>query len=383
MGQSRKKILVFTEKYLAISETFIYNQISSLEKQLEVKVVCIEVQNNDVFPTQNIICLGSDTRLNLLSKIGSGMVRRNIYLGIGTSIYNDRFSQIVNDTKPDYILIHYGKSALTIKNALMKWSGPVFIYFHGYDASMLLNQSYTYRKAIGHLLSHKNVHALFVSEALKKSFLKYFKDLDCRHKVIKLGIDSNQFLRNAYELNKKMVQVGRLVEKKGHLYTLKALKLLQDKGETGGVHYTIVGDGPMHEPIRQAIKNMSLEHLVTVHTHVSKDKIWSFLNEATLFVQHSITTDAGDTEGLPIALMEAMAMEMPIVSTIHSGIPELVEDGIDGYLSEETNIQHFADNLEKGLSMGFLPHNRKKILITHNIDEQTCALIGYMAQNVI
>lgn len=55
-AEARKKVLVFTEKYLSISETFIYNQVCALEKQLDVQVVCIEPQNNDVYPTQNIIC---------------------------------------------------------------------------------------------------------------------------------------------------------------------------------------------------------------------------------------------------------------------------------------------------------------------------------------
>lgn len=383
MGQARKKLLVFTEKYLSISETFIFNQVCALEKHFDVQVVCIENQHQEVYPTQNIICLGDKVTPNLLARIGSALVRKNIYLGIGATKVNDRFAQILGDENPDYILIHYGKSAVAIKNVLMKWVGPIFIYFHGYDASMLVKQSYTYRNAIGHLFNKDNIHALFVSEALKNSFLQYFNDSDFSHKVIKLGIDCNQFSRKTYGLNKKMIQVGRLVEKKGHLYTLKALKLLRDKGAAYDVHYTIIGNGPMLQEIQEAIKNMSLEHAVTLHTQMSKDKIWSYLDDAFVFVQHSITTQRGDTEGLPIALMEAMAMEMPIVSTIHSGIPELVEDGINGYLSEERNVQQFADNLEKALTMDFMPRNREKIVFGHDIDKQTALLTAYMAQNII
>ncbi len=71
---------------------------------------------------------------------------------------------------------------------------------------------------------------------------------------------------------------------------------------------------------------------------------------ADLFVQHSVTAPDGDTEGMPVAVMEAMAFGLPIVSTLHSGIPEAVEHGITGYLVEEHGTEGMAVRISELLS---------------------------------
>ena len=83
---------------------------------------------------------------------------------------------------------------------------------------------------------------------------------------------------------------------------------------------------------------------------------------ADYFIHHSIVDSRGDMEGIPNALMEAMAMELPVISSIHSGIPELVEDGVNGYLVKEKDVTNYAKRFEDILNFGYLSINREKVI---------------------
>ena len=85
------------------------------------------------------------------------------------------------------------------------------------------------------------------------------------------------------------------------------------------------------------------------------------MKQADVFVHHSITSSNGDQEGIPTALMEAMAMELPVISTIHSGIPELVQNGVNGYLVQEKDINTYAKKMSEALKLGKLLKNREII----------------------
>ena len=86
------------------------------------------------------------------------------------------------------------------------------------------------------------------------------------------------------------------------------------------------------------------------------------LGHALAFVHHSVTGKKdGDMEGIPNAIMEAMAMELPVLSTLHSGIPELVENGLHGFLVEERAVAPYAHSMQKVLSWSQKPENREKV----------------------
>jgi colanic acid/amylovoran biosynthesis glycosyltransferase len=104
------------------------------------------------------------------------------------------------------------------------------------------------------------------------------------------------------------------------------------------------------------------------------------MKEASVFVHHSVTAGNGDMEGIPNALIEAMAMQLPVVSTWHSGIPELVEHEVNGYLVEERDISALADCLYLALDRGLLPHNREKLHFDFNIAAHNAKLESFYQQ---
>ena len=138
--------------------------------------------------------------------------------------------------------------------------------------------------------------------------------------------------------------VARLVEKKGVEVALDAMRRLRDRGCE--VELRIVGDGPERTRIESLMRqwrltNVSLlgalEHSLTRHE----------FSEAHLYIQPSVTAESGDQEGIPVSLMEAMASGIPVVSTRHSGIPELVIDGQTGHLTAERDAEGLAVAIER------------------------------------
>jgi colanic acid/amylovoran biosynthesis glycosyltransferase len=131
-------------------------------------------------------------------------------------------------------------------------------------------------------------------------------------------------------------------------------------------HYDLIGDGPLAPSLRAQIKAAGLSDRVRMHGSLPHATVQKILGESDVFVLPSVTAADGDQEGIPVALMEAMASGMPVVATRHSGIPELVEDGRSGYLVPERDsaalraaLVKLARERDTWTSLG--RHGRRKI----------------------
>jgi colanic acid/amylovoran biosynthesis glycosyltransferase len=105
----------------------------------------------------------------------------------------------------------------------------------------------------------------------------------------------------------------------------------------------MVGDGPMWEEAKTFVKENQLENHVTFLGPKSQDEYLPLLQAAHVFIQHSIVTQAGDSEGTPVAILEAAACGLPTVSTRHAGIPDAVIEGETGILTDEHDIKGMAE----------------------------------------
>jgi colanic acid/amylovoran biosynthesis glycosyltransferase len=140
---------------------------------------------------------------------------------------------------------------------------------------------------------------------------------------------------------KRFLALGRMVPKKGPIYLLQAFRLCADRDDDVSLDY--VGDGELLPAARQFVDAVGLTGRVRLHGAASNDVKEALLRECGIFVQHSvIDPDTGDEEGLPASIQEAMAHGMAVVSTRHSGIPEMVEHGTMGLLVGERNISDMA-----------------------------------------
>lgn len=174
-------------------------------------------------------------------------------------------------------------------------------------------------------------------------------DLHKVHKVFH-GIDLGNFVPGpsmppTQASRIELISVGRLVEKKGYDVILQALKLLQDRGIEFA--YEVFGAGDCLNELLDLAKKLGINDSVKFLGVATQPVIIERLRKRGVFLCGSKTMGNGDRDGIPNTLAEAMAMELPVVATVASGIPELLQDGVQGILVPESNPQLLSEAIEK------------------------------------
>ncbi len=145
-----------------------------------------------------------------------------------------------------------------------------------------------------------------------------------------------------------MLAVGRFVDKKYPKLTIECF--LEARQHHPEARLEMIGGGPALKECQKFVAEQNAESFVTLHGKQNSDFVASRLAAASSFVQHSVTDKSGEAEGLPSSIQEAMAAGCAICSTLHAGIPELVEEGKTGYLSPELDREAFTKNITKLLA---------------------------------
>jgi glycosyltransferase involved in cell wall biosynthesis len=163
--------------------------------------------------------------------------------------------------------------------------------------------------------------------------------------VVRCGVRVPESLPIMHSAPAEVVCVGRLVEKKGQKHLIDACRILVDRGID--VRCVLIGDGPDRSLLQQQIVETRMVGHVTLAGPRTTDEVSAALRRATVFVLPSVVTGSGNAEGLPIALEEAMAAGVPVVSTRVTGIPELIEDGVNGVLVAPGDAGQLAAAIER------------------------------------
>jgi len=221
--------------------------------------------------------------------------------------------------------------------------------FHGFDVSATIKH-----KGPDHYRLLFRFGALFlpVSEMWARKLCEVGCDPE-RIRVHHVGIDCalNEFRERRLDSRPnhpvKLISIGRLVEKKGHAHTLRAFARLRRDRPDLAVTFEIVGEGDLKDALEKEASDLGLTDVVTFHGGLPHGETLAVLNEAAIFILPSVTSKDGDMEGIPVSLMEAMARGIPVISTYHSGIPELVQDGVSGLLVPERDDDALAKAIER------------------------------------
>ena len=257
------------------------------------------------------------------------------------ALRSPHFEQVVR--RADCRLIHAQFGVEGIYGARLKGRTglPLVTSFHGYDATRFPRR----RPDVYRPLFAEGDLFLACSEALRKRLLS----LGCpevRLRVHHVGIDLGQIPFHERQVEEgdtvNLLLVGRMVEKKGIPYALRAFANVRRYRRR--VTLTLIGDGPDRPTVESLIRELDLSdvRLLGAQPH---DVVLSEMGRAHIFIQPSVTAADGDTEGIPGTLMEAQASGLPVVATWHGGIPELVADGQSGYLVSERNSHALAERL--------------------------------------
>ncbi len=114
----------------------------------------------------------------------------------------------------------------------------------------------------------------------------------------------------------------------------------------GIFEYKIAGDGPSRENLDSLISELKVGDSIELLGWRSQDEIAELLQESDILMAPSVTTEKGDEEGIPGVIMEAFASGLPVVSTYHAGVPEVIQDGESGFLVSERDVDSLADRLK-------------------------------------
>lgn len=188
--------------------------------------------------------------------------------------------------------------------------------------------------------------------------------------VSRLGVDPEAFSPRPHPETDvhEILCLGRLTPDKGQGVLIEALALLQERGVTA--HLRFAGDGADRDRLEALVRERGLEEQVTFEGRVSPDKVVDLYERAALFVLPSFA------EGVPVVLMEAMSREIPCISTVIAGIPELIRDGETGRLTPPGNVDALADaiadllaNPERAGALGRA--GRRKVIADYNLAANT------------
>lgn len=248
---------------------------------------------------------------------------------------------------PQYDVIHCHFGPIGVNTIFMQNLGllnaPMLTTFYGFDVHRYPPK---WNKIGYRPLREHSSRILALSKQMKQELIsKGFaaKRIHVHH----LEIDCSQFQFKARKLEReeppRILSIARLVPKKGIGNAVKAVAKIKE--EFPSLQYHIIGDGELRSEIEGMIREFGLTGQVHLEGWKTQDEVIEYLQQAHLFLLPSITASDGDQEGTPTALIEAMAMGLPILSTFHSGIPEVVPDGEAGYLVEENDIDGLADKL--------------------------------------
>lgn len=245
----------------------------------------------------------------------------------------------------DIIHCHFGQMGL--RGAQLKQmglKGRLVVTFHGFDLSQAVITGG--REVYQDVFDQADL-ILPVSHYWRDCLVNLGAD-PRRVKVHHMGIDPRSFTYIPRRLNGeiRLLTVSRLVEKKGVEYGLQAFAELVRRRPDLNVHYDIVGDGPLCADLQEQVRQLGLEGKAWLHGSETAEAVKQRIFDAHIFLLPSVTAANGDQEGIPVSLMEAMATGLPILSTRHTGIPELVQDGRSGYLVEERDIEGLTRRLE-------------------------------------
>jgi glycosyltransferase involved in cell wall biosynthesis len=358
---------VLMSRFPSVTETFILREMIEMERQLQpVRLVPMLKETPPVIheaarpwteralytPYLNVAILGANLRallrhplryLWLLARLIAGTITSpDVFVRTLAVFPKSVFlAQELEREGVRHIHAHFATHPSTMALIIATLSNVTFSFtVHAHDIQ--INRA---------LLRWKLRETKFVRSIsdFNKRFLEklYPKETAGKIEVIHVGIETDQYAnaraatQNGEAGNRKLLCVAAHRPYKGLPYLIEACALLRDEGVA--VDCDVVGHGPMYEELAALIRARGVGDVLRLAGPKPQEEVTRMMSEAALFVLPSIIAADGQMEGIPVALMEAMASGRAVISTSIAGIPELVENGVSGVLVPPANARALAD----------------------------------------
>ncbi len=362
------KVAYMMSRFPKLTETFVlYEMLEVISQGIDVQIYPLlrereKVTHPDVarvkhrvhfaplfsFPVlkANIVCMLRQPRLyfKTLSEVLVGTLgSRNYFLGaIGSFPKAVRFAEMMRSEGVQHIHAHFANHPALAALIVHRLTGIPFSFTaHAHDI-------FVDRRMLGHKVAASKF-AVTISNYNREYIVREAGEKKrSKVHVIHCGVNPAAFspkwqARNDQSL--RIVCVGVLEERKGQWVLIEACRILREAGKD--VRCDLVGSGSWRERLLRQANMQGVGSAVRFLGSLTRPEVTDLLSQSDVMVLASVPTKKGKSEGIPVALMEAMAMGLPVVSTRVTGIPELISDGVSGFLVAPGDAQSLSDALKK------------------------------------
>lgn len=391
------RLCVLASEYPSTTQTFVYEPVEWLRARGHLVDVVADRQGSlpgtsaEQFPVTVLGRTWLDRRTKVRSLAGSPVRAVQGYglaarwaRGTDWSTWETLARSLLPPLRAaDGVLAHFGPYGMRWLRAVATAGRPYAVFFHGYDAtSWPLEHPDTYRplieSGVGFITNGEYLESRLVQAGVPKEQIAI-----CRYGA---STDVAAVTDPPDLAPERVLTIARLVEKKGVADSVTAFAEAQDV--LGGAwQYDIVGDGPLLPALRELAERLGVGALVRFRGFLSRRETIRALLEASVFMLASRTAPNGDTEGTPVSIIEAATLGMPVVSTLHAGIPEILpaEAARAGLLVAEGDVAGLARALRLlGSSAAERRHwgemNRERARTRYSAANHIATLLDSMAR---
>ena len=381
VNEAGPRLCYIMSRFPKITETFILREIVELQRlgQPAITILPLLSERQDVIhpeaeklrsqvrytPFISLSILSANLRflfqkplryLSLLWMVLSSNVgSRNLFIGaVGIFPKSVFFSKLLQDEGIQHVHAHFATHPALSAFIISRLAGI------SYSVTVHAHDIFVHQAMLGEKLRLAKF-VVSISDFNKRYLTRRFPDLENRIHVIHCGVDLDRYSSSDTEGATvsdrfEICCVASLQVYKGIEYLIRACAELKES--IPSLHCTVVGEGEQRRHLESLIEELGLSGTVDLVGALQEDMVASHLRNADLFVLPSIVAPDGQMEGIPVALMEAMASALPVISSDISGIPELITDNESGLLVPP------ADHWALGEAIGFLyerPQQRKRM----------------------
>lgn len=323
------RLAIATTKKEGYSQTFIHAHLTKLPAQI---FHIYSRSNAGYLPIYNHEDKPFLTDNPLLNKLEMGIEK---YTGLGYQLRKQAIKKYFERHNIQAVLAEYGPTGIYLMEICEELNIPLTVHFHGYDAYRYVTlEKYAekyktlFQKAATIIAVSKDMEAQLLALGAKKETLAY-----CPY-----GPNDDLFTyHDAGQNPPTLLAVGRFTQKKSPQLTIKAFA--EAAKQVDNLKLVMLGDGPLWEECKDLAKTLGISNRITFFGRATHEEVSQQIQKSRAFIQHSVRAKDGDSEGTPVAILEASASGLPIIATRHAGIKDVVIEGKTGFLVDEQDWQ--------------------------------------------
>lgn len=326
------------------SETFLTDTLADLKSISKVEAVSGVSNGLLKHDPEHLYIPFAEKPLRLIDTLARKLTGRNVHRQQLQRRCWKMTKEVWEAFRPDVFWIEFGTTAVVSKDLLKATGRPYVVAVHGYDITTQFKDA-EYKEQLVELLNSDRCKAIVCASEYTKRLCVLAGVNPSKLVVIRLGLDADEIKPNGSVKTEhpSFVHFGRLVEKKNPIATFEAFRIVSEAIPDATLSF--IGDGPLETELRERVNAAGLEDRVRLWGGIDRSEALSKVRVHWVFVQHSVTAKSGDQEGFALSPAEAALLEMPVVSTLHNGIPEHVIHGKTGYLVNEFDYEAMAERM--------------------------------------